>query len=224
MNRIIVKKDLLPEIKKVQNFINGIQLSRILSSLRYNQIIYDTLDKEKSVTLNVKLNNFFNHAAILCEGIRKLKELESKLKELKSYQQNKAEIEKIFTELKNKNSFLCNVLCRVRNKIVFHFDKSITDGMFEDIVDECISEKRDIVFASGKTEQVKDMTFDLADLIGYKYILKFVNGKTESNEDKFKSMVQDLLKLSKSFTGILEALMVELIKDYCVTKEENKSS
>ena len=223
MNRIIVKKGLLPEIKKVQNFINGIQLSRILSSLRYNQIIYDTLDKEESVTLNIKLNNFLNHAALLCEGIRKFIELKSKLKELKSYQQNKGEIEKIFTELKNKNSFLCNVLCRVRNKIVFHFDKSITNEIFEDVVDECISEKRDIVFASGKTEQVKDMTFDLADNIDINYILKFVNGEAESNENKFKSIVQDLLKLSESFSGILEDLIMELIKDYVVI-EEDKSN
>jgi len=125
MNRIIVKKELLPEIKNVQNFINGIQLSRILSSLRYNLVIYEIIDKEDNVTLNIKLNNFLNHAALLCEGIRKLKELESILKELKSYQQNLDEIQRIFTELKNKNSFLSNVLCRVRNKIVFHFDKCI---------------------------------------------------------------------------------------------------
>lgn len=223
MNRIIVKKDLLPEIKKVQNFINGIQLSRILSSLRYNQIIYDILDKEDNVAVNVKLHNFLNHAALLCEGIRKFRELKSKLKELKSYKKNLDDIEKIYTELEDKNSFLINVLCRVRNKIIFHFDKGITDGMFEELVDERIKKEDDIIFASGKTEQVKDMTYDLADLIDYKYILKFVNEKTESDKDKFKSMVQDLIKLSKSFTGILEDLMTELIKDY-VVKEEDKSS
>jgi hypothetical protein len=223
MNRIIVKKELLPEIKNVQNFINGIQLSRILSSLRYNLVIYEIIDKEDNVTLNIKLNNFLNHAALLCEGIRKLKELESKLKELKSYQQNLDEIQRIFTELKNKNSFLSNVLCRVRNKIVFHFDKCITNEIFEEVVNECIREKRDIIFASGKTEQVKDMTFDLADNIDINYILKFVNGKTESNEDKFKSMVQDLLKLSESFSGILEDLVAELIQDYCEVEEEKST-
>jgi len=223
MNHIIVKNDLLPEIKKVQNFINGIQLSRILSSLRYNLIIYETIDKEESVTLNIKLNNFLNHAALLCEGIRKFKELKSKLKDLRSYQENLDKIEKFYKELEDKNSFLRNVLCRIRNKIVFHFDRSITDEMFEDAVDESIKEKKDIVFLSGKTEQVKDMTFDLADNIDFNYILKFVNEKTESNEDKFKSMVQKLLKLSESFSGILEALMTELIRDY-VVKVEDKSS
>jgi len=196
----------------------------ILSSLRYNLIIYETIDKEESVTLNIKLNNFLNHAALLCEGIRKFKELKSKLKDLRSYQKNLNKIEKFYKELEDKNSFLRNVLCRVRNKIVFHFDKSITNEMFEEIVDESIKKGSDIIFASGKSELVKDMTFDLADNIDFNYILKFVNEKAESNEDKFKSMVQDLLKLSESFSGILEDLIAELIKDYCVTREENKSS
>jgi len=221
MNRIIVKKDLLPKIKNVQNFINGIQLSRILSSLRYNLIIYEIIDKENSVTLNVKLNNFMNHAAILCEGIRNLKGLKSKLKKLKSYQKNRSEIERIFMELKNNNSFLNNILCRVRNKIVFHFDKSITNKIFEEIIDECIKEQKNVVFASGKTELVKDMAFDLADNIDINYILKFVDGKTESNEEKFKAMVQNLLKLSESFSGILDDLVTELIQGYCEVVEEN---
>jgi len=95
--------------------------------------------------------------------------------------------------------------------------------IFEEVVNECIREKRDIIFASGKTEQVKDMTFDLADNIDINYILKFVNGKTESNEDKFKSMVQDLLKLSESFSGILEDLVAELIQDYCEVEEEKST-
>jgi len=223
MNRIILKKDLLPKIKNVQNFINGIQLSRILSSLRYSLIIYTIIDKEDGVTLNVKLNNFLNLAAILCEGIRKLKELESELKELKIYQKNRGDIERIFKELKNKNSFLNNVLCRIRNKIVFHFDKCVTNEIFEEIVDECIKEQKNIIFASGKTELIKDMTFDLADNIDINYILKFVDGKTQSNEEKFKAMVQNLLKLSESFSGILEDLVTELIQDYCEV-EEKKSN
>lgn len=223
MNRIIIKKDLIPEIKKVQNFINGIQLSRILSSLRYNLIIYETIDKKDSVTLNVKLNNFLNHAALLCEGVRKFRELKSKLKNLKSYQENLDKIETFYKELENKNSFLRNVLCRVRNKIVFHFDKSIINKIFEKLVDESIKQENNIIFASGKTELIKDMTFDLADIIDFNYILKFVDGKTESNEEKFKAMVQNLLKLSESFSGILEDLVAELIQDYCEVEGENSN-
>ncbi len=221
MIHCIVKKELLPSIRNDEKFINAIQLSRVLSSLRYNLIIYARIDKEANVSLNVKLNNFLNQAALLCEGVRKLNELEATLKELKSFQENIDKIEKIFHELEDDRSFLKNVLCRVRNKIVFHFDRSVTKEIFEEIIYECTKQQKDVIFASGKTDLVKDMTFDLADNIDINYILKFVNDKKESASEKFKTMVKELLRLSGLFCAILEDLIGELIKDYCELKEED---
>lgn len=147
MKKIIVKRENLPSIKNEKKFINAIQLNRILSSLRYNQIIYATIDKENSISVNIKLKNFLNHAALLCEGVKKFKELKSKLKELKSYQERLDEIEQIFKELKDESSFLRNVLCRIRNKIAFHFDKRITKKIFKEIVDESKKKNKDVIFA-----------------------------------------------------------------------------
>lgn len=218
MKKIIVKKESLLNIHKAQKFLNAVQISRILSSIRYNQIIYYTLDKEDNIRTNIKLHNFFNHAALLCEGARKLKELEPNLKQLDSYQRNLEKVEKIFSELKDKRSFLRNVCCRVRNKIVFHFDRCITYEMLEKIVNEFIKNKKDLVFASGTTELVKDMTFDLADNIDFNYILKFVSDTAKSDKEKFTTMIKELNKLSALFTGILEDMLSELIQDYCKLK------
>lgn len=67
------------------------------------------------------------------------------------------------------------------------------------------------------------MTYDLADNIDINYILKFIDDRTESNEDKFIAMVKKLNKLSESLCGILEAIISELIKDYCEIKEEEST-
>ena len=85
MKRLIVKKNLLPSIKNEQKFINAIQLSRILGALHYNKIILSKMDKENNLNPSIQLYLLLNHAAVLQEGIKRIKRLEAKLKNLESY-------------------------------------------------------------------------------------------------------------------------------------------
>lgn len=222
MKRLIVKRELLPEINNAEIFINALQLSRILSSLRYNQIIYVLLIEKADINTSIQLNLLINHAALLCEGIKKFKTYEEGLRYLETYKRNIDNINKILSELANKNSFYNNTVCKARDKIAFHFDKRVITEVLEEFINEHLQENEDMVFVQGKTDLEKDTIHLLADNMNFRYILKSIPSKKLSYEEKFKILAKELLDLSKIFCDILESIIPELIQDYCELKETNE--
>jgi len=220
---LIIKKELLLSIKYEQKFIEAIQLSRILSAIQYNKVIYAKVCEKDDIDSSLQLNLVINHAAVLYEGIKKFNTLKAKFKDLESYKENFDEIEKIFKEAEKENIFYKNVLYKVRKKVAFHFDKHVITKMLGEFISECVKEDKEVIFIQGKTELVKDMTFRLANNMNFRYILKLVGGKNLSYEEKFKKMAKELLDLSKLFCGVLEEIISELVKDYCILKEEEST-
>ena len=149
MIRSIVKKELLPSIKNNQEFITAIQLSRILSALRYNQVIYEKLIDEDDIFSNIYLNLLYNHVAFIFEGIRTFKKLESKLKNLECYKKYFKDIEKILKKEKDRNSFFNQVFGKIRNRITFHFDERVIKKIFKVYVEDSIKKQEDIIFLAG---------------------------------------------------------------------------
>jgi len=220
MIRLILKRGLLPDLKDEEKLIYAIQLSRILSSLRYNQIIHEKIFEKDNGNTNIQLNLLINHAAVLCEGIKKFETLKAKLVSLDAYKENIVKIKNIFNETENENSFYNTVIYKIRNKIAFHFDEDVITEVLEEYIDEHLKEKEDIVFFQGKTELVADTIYPLADNINFHYILKSIKGENLSDKDRFIILSKELLNLSKLFIGILENIIPELIQDYCELKED----
>ena len=219
MIRSIVKKELLPSIKNNQEFITAIQLSRILSASRYNSIISNKIIDENNFFSNIYLNLFYNRAALIYQGIKEFKKLKPKLENLETYRKYADKIEKLLKDKNDRNSFLNDVLGRVRNKITFHFDEDVIKKIFGIYVDDSIREHREIVFLAGKTRRIKDMNYVLAGDMNINYILKFVKDKTLNETDKLESIYKELGKLSDSFGKIIENMMLELIKNICEVKK-----
>lgn len=215
MLHCIVREELLPTIKDNNKFINAIQLSKILSAIRYNQMIY-LIVTEKDTNSSIGFHLFLNQAALLFEGIKTFELLKSEFESLESYNKNIEDIEEIFREKEDINSFYNRVLKKARNKIIFHFDKEVIKEIFEGFVNDCISKGKNIMFASGKTELIADINYNLADDMNFNYLLKLTNDNNLPEENKFTNMVKELSNLSKLFCGVLEHLIGELIQDICM--------
>jgi len=115
--RSVVKKELLPLIKNNQEFITSIQLSRILSAVRYINVIYAKLIEKDDVSSNIYITLFYYHAALIYEGVKTFEKLKPKLKNLETYRRYNVEIEKILKDKRDKNSVLNKIFRRVRNKL-----------------------------------------------------------------------------------------------------------
>jgi hypothetical protein len=129
MKKIVIKKEYLPNIKNENKFINAIQLGRIIGAIRYNNILYAEISKDKVVNTSLLLYLFLNHAAFVFEGITTFNNNKSDFENLNYYKENSAKIKIILSEANNKNSFTRTVLKRIRNRVTFHFDKGIIKGV-----------------------------------------------------------------------------------------------
>lgn len=219
MKGIVVKKEYLPTIKDEENFIDSIQLGRILGAIQYNKIIHAKIIEDEEISTSIQLYLLLNHAALLYEGIKKFNKIKSDFESLNYYKENIDNIEIILNEAIDKNSFTNKVLKKIRNKIAFHFDKKVIKEILAKFVDDSLKEKKDVVLISGKTKLVKDTAYLLADNMNINYVLKSINGENLSNEDKFKILSKKILYLSGLFCEILASIIPDLIEDYCELKE-----
>jgi len=220
MKKIIVKKEYLPSIKHDEKFINSIQLGRILGAISYNKVAHAMISKDEEANTSLQLYLLLNRAALLYEGITKFSKTKSNFENLNYYKNNLSQIKKILNEAIDLDSFTNKVLKKIRNKIAFHFDEEVIREVLGEFVDDNLKEKKEVILVSGKSELVKDTTYLLADNMNINYVLKSINGKKISYEEKFKMFSKKLFELSGLFCEILDELIPDLIKDYCEFKEE----
>lgn len=220
MNKIIVKKAYLPSIANEEKFINAIQLGRIVGAIRCNNILQlKTINSdEPNVSINIYL--LLNHAALLYEGIKYFNNAKSDYEELLYYKENGDKINTIINEFNQLESFSNSVLKKIRNKIAFHFDKAVIKSIIEKFVEDSLKEKRDVVLISGRSTLIKDTVHSMADNMNINYILNSINGRTLSEEERFKIVSEKLLELSGLFCNIIDELIPDLVEEYCEVKEE----
>jgi hypothetical protein len=219
MKRLIVKKEFYKSIKDNDNFLEAIQLCRILGAIQYSKVIYSIASEKEDFNTSLQLILVINQAAYLYEGIKKFNTIKTKLEHLESFQINKDLIDKTFGK---ESTFFNEVLCYIRSKVAFHFDKHVIVRTLEDLIEECTNEDEDIVFIEGKTDLVKDTKYLLADTLYLRYILGLIRRNNANYEEKFKILAKELLNLSKLFCDILQEIIPELIEDYCeLIEQEN---
>lgn len=177
------------------------------------------LFEKSEINTSIQLNLLLNHAALLCEGIRKFKTYEEGLRDLETYKNNMDNITIILNGLKEGDSFYHSTVCKARHKIAFHFDKCVITEVLGEFINEHLEENEDVVFVQGKTDLEKDTIHLLADNMNFRYILKSIPGDKLSYEEKFKILATELLDLSKIFCDTLESMIPELIQEYCELKE-----
>ena len=219
MNAIVVKNEYLSLIQDDKNFINSVQLGRILGAIQYNKIIYAKIMENENANTSIQLYLLLNHAALLFEGIKKFYSSKSDFEDLNFYKKNLDRIKIILSEAEDENSFNNKVLKKIRNRIVFHFDKGVIREVLSEFIDDSLKEKEDLILIQGETELVKDTAYLLSDNMNINYVLKSINGEKLSNEDKFKILSGTLLNLSELFCDILASIIPDLIEDYCEFKE-----
>lgn len=220
MIHYIVKKEFLPLIKDNKEFFIAIQLSRILSAIRYNNVIFAKLINEVDIHSGIGFYLFFNHAALIFEGIKTFNCMKSKTSHLETYKSYSNKIEKMLSDINDENSTLRKIFKTIRDKISFHFDDDVTKEIFGLYVDKRMKEQKDIIFLGGKTKKIVDMEYGLASDMNFNYILSYIDDQELSDKEKLIKISKELAELSNAFSEIIEFMMAELINDVCEIREE----
>ncbi|MHB8095459.1 MAG: hypothetical protein ACYDH0_11025 [Candidatus Aminicenantales bacterium] len=214
MIKLVAKPEKIKSIYENERIIKAIELMRIASAIRYNNILQMQVFEAKDINLSLLFHLMINHAASLFEGIKTFFELGRFLKDLESYQKNIEKIKHISREELGKSASFYNLVLKpIRNEIAFHFQEDVLRTHLINYLDSCIKEGREVVLISGQSELYKDTKYSISDMVVIDYILDKIAGKEDSIEEKVKQLGKNLSALTDAFLEILDALISELFSE-----------
>ena len=124
--KIYITKVQFNSLKNNINFLNTLRLARIVNAIRASQSIILRLIKDNTKRgFRDKFEAIQYYGAVLYESLKTFHEMKEQFKSLSEYRENIEDINYICDEFENKNSFTRTILVRIRDKLVFHFDKDV---------------------------------------------------------------------------------------------------
>lgn len=158
-------------IGKENQLILSTQLSRIINVIQANNRQYLRIIRNgNSLTIRDQIELILYHAAIIFEGIEAIKKEKSILFKLKCCLNNPELVKNIKNEIK-PTSFTQTCLKKIRNKLLFHYDRDIID---ESTITSIIQKEE--YFAESESGCDSELVFILADNILLSYIFTLING------------------------------------------------
>lgn len=220
MKRVVLKNEYFDEIENTNKIVASIQIMRILKTIRYNHVLLDKVANDAELRANIKFYVLWNLCSTLYEGIKTFSKMGLQSSKLKCYKSNHKKFEYIKKESSDRNSLTNQLLKSIRDKLISHFDKDVILENLRALVSNAKKENEEVVFFSGKTLSVGDCVYDLADSIDYYYILGQIESREKTAFNKIKTIMRDVIKLSKSFCEVLEIVAGELMEQYSVRLED----
>ena len=205
--KVSLKDECIDKLREDRAFRIVIQLCRMVNILRGNLRLYLNISDEDRL-LNVKdsFDLILIHCSLLYEA---MKEFSSLCKDLKNYDvwnEYLEDIKIITRESGKKDSFTNTILSKIRNEIIFHF----AEGLIEEMI-EGFDFRKDASFLMGKSDQVRDVTYILADNLIFNYLIKSVGGEGESIK-RYEKFIRDVLTLSDKLCTTSELIMKGLLR------------
>jgi len=197
--------DTFNTLRSDERFLGLLTLARFVNALRFcQQPVIDARHSDSPSASRQTINSFLFASSVLYEGFLLIKKLPRPLREYNSFKEGFG----ILLRDKNVIVLRTSVLKRMRNKFVFHFDRTVAQDALKDF---------DLPYYRFSTclgEAAGEMYFGLADEAVMNYLLQ--PKPEESDIDltlRNKKMTKDITDLMGKFTVAAEKLMTEALVD-----------
>ncbi len=204
--KIIIDPKQESTIKDDPDFVLAIQLSRIVNSLRSNLRSYLKVSSDsKLMDTKDRLDLMLIHGSMLYEAIKVFSSHGKRFKKLKLWSEKEEEFKFFNRERGNDKSFTNVVLSKIRNKLFFHFDHEVISETLENF-----EFPNGITFLMAQSTKVGDSLYTLADDLTLTYLinLQSIEG---SNEEKYKSVENQIIDFSKRLGELFDKIISELL-------------
>jgi hypothetical protein len=213
-----VTKEEFEKLKNNDKFVTAIRLLRmesaIITSLSLFERSTNGIEKETSRDKRDRFESILYYGATLYQSLKTFSQMKEKLENLDEYKKNIAEINKLISGLNNDDSFIKNILGKMRDKLVFHFDNNPFVETFS-ILDSSESE---VVIFEGDSYASVDANFPIVFEIYYNYLIKQF-GIEGSDEEKLEKIFNEMNLISRKLREIIGNIAGELLKDSVHYKE-----
>jgi len=212
-----ITKEEFNVLKKNVEFINAIRLLRIdnaittLKSLMYRTFQDGTKTEPKDDTSRDerdRLEIVQYYGATLYESIKTMYNMADQLEKLDEYKKHIDDINYLFDEWSNPDSFTQTILKKIRNKLAFHFDKEVFQ---EAILDMDLPDEEFVLF-EGDSERNFDLNYPIIPTLYFNYLISYVKGDS-SDEKKLRHIHDQMNLIAKKLQEVTGSIAGELLKD-----------
>ena len=204
-HRISVDRDEYLRLRTNEDFVNSIQLSRLVNAIRASQRNYLRIPNNGNMSNTRDMIEYqYYYASLVYEATKSLLDLGGKLKHLRAWQDNALLIKELHRERNGADTYFTKVLAAIRNTVIFHFDKDAVDqaiGAFT------VSDRMDLMIS--ETRMYRDMATPLAQNL----VLNYVLSKDESAHtggEKYDQMLRYVTELSNKVVQVANACIIEV--------------
>ena len=204
--RISCPKNNFEKIKSDETFLGLLSLARCVNALRFCQTsLIDAKDSETPSKARTTINSVLFACSVLYEGFLLIEKIGGTYKDTDSFKNGFG----VLLKDRKIRSFREKTLYKVRNKLVFHFDKAVPKEAIENFNSPVIN------FASGVGKAAGEMYFDLADELSIHYLLQ---SEEEDNSDKalklrYIEILKETTDIMEKFFNSAEILMADVLRD-----------
>jgi hypothetical protein len=191
------------------DFLLGLQLSRLFNSLNTSRRAFLRIPSDNDpINKRDRVDCMLHHGAIIYECINTLRNSLHRLKTLKSWNSSDESVLFIKNQIENEDSFCRSILKTIRDKIVFHFDKTAIDSIAKDYP---FSEGA--IFIEASSETGIDYYFPIIDNI----ILSYISGIYRADSiysDVPTEIIDKLTEVSVHLATTIMELTTDIVHPY----------
>ena len=205
---------LFNSLKQDDKFKSILNLARICNSLVFcNTCILKFKNKYNPSGYRQVINSFLFASAVLYEGFIVADNLGKYFNTHKAFRKGFA----ILLKNKKLKQFRQNILCKMRDKFVFHFDESVVAESLKKYTSPSYT------FMVGRGSKNSEIYYILADEISLNYILKDISSSSQKKE--LEKILKTTVDLIVKFTDAANQLICEVLLEMgWLFKEESNGT
>jgi len=210
MFKYYITKEEFDTLKKDIKFLTAIRLLRMdnvittLQSLFYRVLV---LNKEDTVSnKRDRLELILYYGAVLYESLKTIYDMKDLLKDLKEYKNHIDDINYLFQEWNNPNSFMKTILAKIRDKLAFHFDEDV----FQEAISKIDLPENELTISEAESERSIDVNYTVIPILYFNYLISYVDGYN-SDEEKLKHIYGEMDSIAKKLSEVIGNIAGELL-------------
>jgi len=207
MFKYYITKEEFNTLKKDIKFMNAIRLLRMENIIvTFLSLITRTYINDTNSDRRDRMEEILYYGAVLYESLKTIYDMKGQLENLNEYKNHIEDINYLFQELNNPDSFVKTILKRIRDKLTFHFDEDV----FQEVIFKIDLPEDEFTILEGESERSVDVNYTSIPTLFFNYLISYVN-KEWSEEEKIKYIINEMNSIAVKLREVIGNIAGELL-------------
>jgi hypothetical protein len=207
MFKYYITKEDFNALKKDIKFMNAIRLLRMENIIiTFLSLITKTYSNDTNSDRRDRMEIILYYGAVLYESLNTIYNMKAQLENLNEYKRHIKDINYLFQELNNPDSFVKTILKRIRDKLTFHFDEDV----FQEVILKMDLSEDELTILEAESERSIDVNYTTIPTLYYNYLISYIN-EDWPEEEKIKYIINKMNSIATKLREVIGNIAGELL-------------